>query len=690
MPTNVNPRVVDLLSWHGHAAGGVHVPFQARSNPLGQVIETSLVRRLRALATDIAADAAFHPRWVFLVGGPGNGKSETVQDFLVHFDAALGLNDVLSQTLTQRFSRHALVPRKVEILPADLGTEGGKFAAKVSRLVVVQDATATETALGNAANELAHDLADLLTCHEISPGPVFMACANRGLLARAMNEAFREFGDGNEVTRLLANLIEASSLGRETLAGRKSCWPLESDNRFACWPLDVESLLVDDGASVPLEHMLVHAVGASDWETTGRCQDCTSREHCPFRQNAEWLRDDGTRKNLLTMLRYGELARGQRWNFRNAFSLIAELVIGQWSDFEDSVQPCRWVHQRAAAASTPQPDVRSVLALAMQLYPHAMFRGSHVEQAAKAFLVEDRTVDRQVQPLTLGVLEALAASGHGGSTKPIRETLARDYSRLDPAATTPSVPLHPLRLIEDAFCQSVEQGRTAARQPAPSRAEDLLLHILERAEREWDLLGRESATAIAAVCLLRKLAGMITKRSVGIRLGHHTLDNLLADYEACLRDGPRLGTVRNALQPLLGDNGFRFNLVEILGQPTAESQSLVNLHGQAPGARVLPAPVATQSAPGHDVPCIEVTDLNYRISLTFDFYMALRLRKDGCAGSSLPASVRAALDRVRHRYAGELCRMEDRFVDGRASIALGAGNKISVSAPGASPGLVQD
>jgi hypothetical protein len=78
MPANENPRVVELLSWHGHASGGVHVPFQARSNPIGQVIATPLVRRLRDLARGIAASAEFLPRWIFLVGGPGNGKSETV------------------------------------------------------------------------------------------------------------------------------------------------------------------------------------------------------------------------------------------------------------------------------------------------------------------------------------------------------------------------------------------------------------------------------------------------------------------------------------------------------------------------------------------------------------------------------------------------------------------------------------
>ena len=275
------------------------MPFQTGSTPLGRVIETSLVSRLRALAASIAADGSHTPRWVFLVGGPGNGKSETVQDFLVHLDDTLGLNGALVQLLTQRFSPAGILPRKVEILPIGLGTASAKFGAKISRLVVIQDATATETALGNAASELAHEIADLITSPETQPAPVFVACANRGLLARAMNEAFYAFGEANDVTQLLANVIQASSLGRETLAGQKPCWPLEDDGRFACWPLDVESLLVNVSGIAPFEQMLTEATAEGQWEVTGRCGDCSSREMCPFRR---------TQSGCGTTLREGTLS----------------------------------------------------------------------------------------------------------------------------------------------------------------------------------------------------------------------------------------------------------------------------------------------------------------------------------------------------------------------------------------------
>jgi len=689
MPANLNPHVAGLLSWHGHAAGGVHVPFQERENPLGQVVETALIRRLRALATEIVASSSSRPRWIFLVGGPGNGKSETVQDFLVHLDSSLRVGGALEKALREKFARPGLLPRKVEIGPGDLASGVAEFTATCGRLVVVQDATATESAMGNAAKELAEDLADLITGSQAPPLPVFVVCANRGLLSRAMNEAIRIFGNNNDVTQLLASVIQASSLGLETLAGRKRCWPLEADDRFACWPLDVESLLPGGDAASPFDLILDVATSTSLWEIAGRCADCTSRTLCPFRQSSEWLRETSTRANLSTLLRHGELARGQKWNFRDAFSLVAELLVGQWSDFEPAGHPCEWVHDRSAAATTNPPDAGSILALAMQVFPQAVFRRGHLKHAARAFRAL-QTLPLHSQPLTREIISGLARMGDGASVKPIRDTLERDYSRLDPAIYTPQDPGHALRLIEDSFCQSVEQGRSALQLATPCPSEDRLLALLEKAEEEWNLLGRDSATAVLAVCLLRKIAGMIAKRSTGVRLGYHALDELLREYEASLRDPTRLAVVRGALQLLLGDAAPHFNLLEILGQPTAEKQPLVSLQGPAPGIRTVPAPVATPSTPGHDTPCIEFTAPAYRVPLTFEFFMALRLRKEGCAGSSLPSSVRAALDRIRHRLAGELCRADDLFLDGRVSIELEGGQRIGVPAYGSSPTLVTD
>jgi hypothetical protein len=158
------------------------------------------------------------------------------------------------------------------------------------------------------------------------------------------------------------------------------------------------------------------------------------------------------------------------------------------------------------------------------------------------------------------------------------------------------------------------------------------------------------------------------------------MEDYLKDYEASLRDTHKLSKIIKTLQPLLGENGFRFNMVESFGQPQAErgSDSLVTLEGGRPGIMPYPAPTTTPESPSHDIPSFAITNMGYRMPLTFDFYLALRLRAEGCAGSSLPTSVRAALDRVRQRFAGKQFRNLELFVDGQARICIAERFVISV------------
>jgi len=278
-----------------------------------------------------------------------------------------------------------------------------------------------------------------------------------------------------------------------------------------------------------------------------------------------------------------------------------------------------------------------------------------------------------------------------GASKPVRVKLAKELARLDPALLSPPSSQHLLRLVEDHFSQSIELGKTKNWQPSLTKSELLLLDILEAAEREWDPLSRDSIRALRTVQFLRRAASIFVKRSIGVRRGNHEMEDPLQDYEASLRDISKLRQTTAVLQALLGESGFRFNVVESFGQPQAEGETkpLVILVGEKPGIIPHPAPTATPQSPGHDIPSFEITGTGYRMPLTFEFYLALRLRREGCAGSSLPASVRAALDRVRHRSAGKQFRELAMFVDGRAKVVVGdrfviSGPDVS-SPPGVSP-----
>lgn len=686
MPQNRNPRVTELLSWHGHDQGGVQVPFKPGSNPLGATITTNLVRRLRSVARSIATGDTTAPRWIFLIGGPGNGKSETVQDFLINLDQELGMQGALVNFLRQSFAPQPIVRRRVTVEQSDLPPEANTFATRVGRLLIVQDATATDDALGNAAHELALDVADLLTSPG-NPQPVFIACANRGLLTRALKEAVGVWGTSNVVTELLSELIRVSGLGIEALASqRRPCWPLESHPHVACWPLDLESLLVEQGNdAAPIEQIFQAAVQEEGWQVSGRCADCDAANYCPFRQNAEWIREPATRRSLRDVLRHGELATGQRWNFRDTFSLAAESIVGQWSDFEQFDHPCDWVHTQTQQLANPIPASRVAPAYSLirRLYPHALFPVPWTQTIAETYL---EGTDWNGQNISRAITDVLAFD-RIDTSKQIRQTLVKNYAGLDPATYTPRDLNHVLRRIEDEYSQSIELGNNLQMGVSLPAIETTFLNMLQEAEVEWNLLGRSAPQASRIIYLLRRLSSSLVKQSIGVRLGHHANEEYLRDFEASLRDTRRLNEIKEVLRQLLGEDGLKFDMLESFGQPQGEQDRIVVLEGGGAGLRAFPAPTGMDSTPAHDVPGFEITSTNYRMPITFDFYLALRLRKEGCASSSLPASVRAAIDRVRHRYAGLLCRDKEKFVDGTARIIINQRVAVVLGDENASPSL---
>lgn len=683
MPLRRNAQVLRLLAWHGHDSGGVRVPFQ-RSSPLGKPIDTTLILKLRSLAKAIA-DGDETPRAVFLIGGPGNGKSETVQDFLVNLDENLGMEGNLRRLLADKFRPNPISLRRVVVESKDVVSSSGDFASRIGRLIVIQDATATDDAQGNAALQLANDIADLMNNQEV-PMPLFVACANRGILARALREARQKWGAKNQVTELISELIRASSIGYEASLSKQqrlACWPLASDSRIACWPLDLESLIVSSSANLsPIEQIVTTATEADEWQM---CADCDAAPLCPFKQNAAWLRESSNRKSCLNILRRSELYTGQRWNFRDAFSLVAETVVGQWSDFGGSSHPCDWVHAQVdqlAKASQPSQEVTPLYLLLLRLYSHALFpklypqlAENHSNQKWSKYEVSEAVFDRLLNT-------------EGSALKPIRETLLGDFSDLDPAIFSPGSKDHPLRKIEDEYSQSIELGNDADHTPSLSLIEERFLTLLQVAEVEWEqeLLGRRSSQAFQMILALRQLASVVVKRSIGVRLGHHASEDHLTDFETSLLNQSKLNKIKEILQDLLGGSEIVFNILESFGQPQAEQEGLITLKSSRAGLRAILPPSTTSSAPGHDIPFFEISG-RHRIPITFDLYSALCLKREGCSSSSLPASVRAAIDRVRHQYAGELCRDKEKVINGITSIVVGQYKKIELTDEDAEPSL---
>ena len=683
MPRNINPWVSELLSWHGHDRGGVRVPFHGTmGKPLGDVVETSLVTKIKKLAADFVNGTPGIPRWIFLVGGPGNGKSEAVEAFVRELDSLANCQGALADLVARKFRPVPVAPRRVDVGRDEL--PGALLQDKLNGLTIVQDASAVDGPHQTAEDPFIDDLTELVLS-QTGQEPVYICCANRGLIARALS-AIQErdsltWLNDPMVTQLLTQLLTATGLGPGALGDdRPQCWPLEHDSRFAAWPLDFDSLISTDSGVPPFELMIATATNERKWDGATSCGDCESKGLCPFYSNAEMLRDEGARQKLLVLLRHSEMATGQRWNFRDAFSLCAELIVGQRDDFRSGGRvdaPCLWVHERVdeiSFGSQPSASLSAAWDLGCHLYSQSLFpiwidpigelhaatvkRSDLTETAVKVFGQPQRSQGAQ-----------------------IRRLLAGSFSqKLDPALATPPSTTSILRQVEDEFGQSVKQGSETFKQrliPLLSR----LLELMALAEADWGEDVRESSRIRAILESLRVMCSMMIKRFLGVRYGEYLNVEHLVEYEAILCDPQKLREVIQPLRAVLApEDIFGGSLIRVFGQPPPEvSGDIVVRH---PLGNVVPR-VASQSTaerPGHDIPWVEVG--SHRIALTFDLFAALRSHSSGAHFASFAPHTRAAIDKVKNAIAGELARDKEGMLGGGVSIRVGTLGQLSPAVDG--------
>ena len=670
MPYNHNPWVSELLTWHGQNLGGVRVPFHATmGKPLHRTVETPLITRIRQLARGLLNDAPSTPRWVFLIGGPGNGKSEAVETFLEELDFQANSNGRLINIAKQEFSPGPLARRRIDISQDQLPNP--VLQKQLRRLIIIQDASAVDKPDQMAEQVLIDDLAELITS-PLGSEPVFICCANRGLVARACSriKTLDSHHWLSEITDLLSQLLTATGLGPEALSiDRPQCWPLEEDERFAAWPLDLDSIVTADADMSPFEQMIDAATTAPQWEGNGRCGDCTARDLCPFYANSKSLRNQDRRLALLKILRHGEMAVGQRWNFRDLFSLCAELIVGQDEDFsryDAGESPCSWVHERADEilyGRTPPTQLQAAWELALHLYSQALFPVWFNPAD------EDHLDPAKLPALTQSIVQLFAQRDRPSNAQ-VRNWLPGAFAKkLDPARATPPTPESVLRRIEDEFAQSVRQGASVFKNqliPLIHR----LLELMAKAEDEWGEIVRESGRARETLGSIRILSSILIKRYLGVSEGEYLNNVDLAEYEAIFVSEERLWDTVGPLRAILSpEDAFTGSLIRVFGQPSLEPS--VDISVTHPLGMVMPqiASESTDSRPGHDVPWFEVD--GHQIPLTFDLYVALQAHSSGAQIASFAPHTRAAIDRVRNSIAGVSARNAEGILGGGVSINIG-------------------
>ena len=334
------------------------------------------------------------------------------------------------------------------------------------------------------------------------------------------------------------------------------------------WNLD--TIILTDAEESPFALMLSTATDEKKWQGQGNCDDCLSKRLCPFFANAEMLRDKKIRRALLKLLRHGEMATGQRWNFRDAFSLCAELIVGQRADFrqaESGGSPCSWVHERAnkiTFGTDPNQKLLATWELAFHLYSQSLFPLWPDPSEGLDLAVVRKSALNQTNLEVFSQRKRIEG-------KQVRYLLAGTFSlKLDPSRATPPTSDNILRTIEDEFGQSVKQGLEALKDELHPLLEELL-DLLGAAEAYWNESVRESSKVRAVIEYLRILSSTLVKRFFGVRNGHYLSMENLVRYEAILEDPRKLREIVQPLRSVLAPGQiFGGSLIRVFGQPSPD------------------------------------------------------------------------------------------------------------------------
>ncbi|MCE7888801.1 MAG: hypothetical protein DYH12_03705 [Sorangiineae bacterium PRO1] len=611
---------------------------------------------------------------MLLVGGPGNGKTEAVEDAIRELEESLAIDGEISGLLSPIFdpADGSTVPRSVTVDLTQLGS------ARALTLTLVQDASVGEAGGASAAECLVADLEHAIPA---GSGHLYLACVNRGILDDALISA--------QSTDSTAKQLASTIVGAlATRVGAPSCWPLVGWPEVAIWPMDVESLFLKDtagGTESPALQALSLATDPHRWPEYG---SCPAGERCPFCLSRSQLEREPHRSSFLWILRGYELSTGKRWSFRDLLSLLSYLLAGSPPEEASGPHgPCEWAasllpgNQDGAGITESRRLAAPFLLVAAQ-YQHALF-GAWPALGRFALRRELREVGLEHEPTLRGLGIFLSRTQAVSVPRTLRTELAALTLALDPSSASPDLDVAlsgsttvKLREIDARFSHSVRDGfEILRRHRSLSVNEMMLLKSLADADDQLgapEVRNRKPTTAAALQVLVRDFSCRLVRRSLGAKNAVvkdstyvHGFTRLVADDDELAHDAAK------RVEGLLNNRMDRFTITlnSTFGEPPPPITKRVML--ETPKQRVRPARPDTNGRPRSDLRFLTVGShtSTQHVPLTYELFRAVQEMQAGMLAASLPRPVVAALDAARARLAGRIVRSGD-ALDG-AEISIG-------------------
>ena len=666
----------NLLEWSGHRSGGVRKPFYGLSGrPCKDVIKTPLLDKMDVWAKQVAAAESGAPKTLFLIGGPGNGKTETVEQLLLLLDSALGCEGRLLRNFEIKFKGDMdhPTPRLVEV-------KIGKHIApaKLSKIIVVQDASMTDPSRPRKSPPqlLVEDtIGQLADGHDT----IYIACINRGILDDALIEA--NATNQTAVHKFLETVVSSIELKASPIP----CWPLRGYPGVAVWPMDMESLLHDPSGKLvdsPAGQVLRIALKVEKWPAAGTC---VAGSRCPFCGTSELLQKEESQTALLQILRWNELATGKRWSFRDLFSLYSYLLAGTAREHDGKVtDPCQWaaeVYKSSITTSTTLSIIRlkAPFILVGSLYQHAIF--NQWQRPARLSLRKDiQDLNMLQDPGIMGLFHFITGSNESSITSTLHKQLEMINDMLDPALANPldkiSLSARELELgkdIDARFSQSVREGLDQCRRQLHQLEVDLLDRLAKTDEWLSDSAIRQVRPAAAKRLqnLVRDFACRMVRRSLGTTHAVVRDREALREYQLIVEGSaePIHRAVRKVEGLLNQHDRFIITLNSTFGQPALPPSRRAVLSTGKQKVRAFDYDGAGR--PSSVLPFLRIGNAKdpQALPLTYDLFRAVRDLELGLLPASLPRPVVALIDTSRAKLAGHLVRDEESLED--SEIRLG-------------------
>ncbi len=313
---------------------------------------------------DRLSDAGGRPLWVFLVGGPGNGKSYEATRLLRH------LGHEPSKTASG-----ALAQRNYDV-PAPHG----------AMVRIVNDATIRSSLSTEEPGELAKDVRSAASPRKV---PLHLVVnVNRGILVDESLSLLGNEGWTAELALVRWLMSGASDDARCIQDSRVGEFTQECTFRHAEFVADVCAVFLDhvsllemapeplvapergwsayrvmkmDAArtGTPAGKLLADVVLANRFEDAC-CNGCEAQDICPFLANARTLRSRPGSEGFLRMLRGAEIAGGRLLTYRELWSLFAVAIAGPLRTGR-RMHPCEAVRAMALRANTGEHNALAEL-----------------------------------------------------------------------------------------------------------------------------------------------------------------------------------------------------------------------------------------------------------------------------------------------------------------------------------------